>query len=152
DTGSDERYQRASQFLRRWMHEGVLAQDRDESLYVYHQEFSWEGVHFVRKGVLGRIRLERFGEGCVYPHEQTLSGPKADRLALTKACQANLSPVFGLYPDSDGAAQAPLEAAIRGVTPLAATDHLGVIHRMWPVADPQIINRVREALRDKPIF
>lgn len=152
DSGSDERYRRASDFLRRWIQEGVVAQERDDALYAYDQEFDWEGIHFVRKGFLGRIRLERFGEGCVYPHEQTLSGPKADRLALTKACRMNLSPIFGLYPDADNSVHAPLQQAIAALTPLEARDHLGVIHRIWPVTDHGVINQVRERLRDKPIF
>jgi uncharacterized protein (DUF1015 family) len=152
DTNPDDRYTRAAGFLRRWMQEGVLIQEREDVLYVYHQVFDWEGVHFVRKGFLGRIRLERFGEGCVYPHEQTLSGPKADRLKLLQACRMNLSPIFGLYPDSNAAVQSPLEQAIQGVPPLEATDHLGVIHRMWPVSKHGPIGQVRELLRDKPIF
>ena len=152
DTGSDERYQRAAAFLRRWIQEGVLAQDREESLYVYHQEFDWAGLHYVRSGFLGRIRLERFGEGCVFPHEQTLSGPKADRLALIKACRANLSPIFGLYPDEDGTVQYPLESAVIGSTPLVATDHLGVVHRLWPVEQRDVLDQVRAAMRDKSIF
>ncbi len=59
--------------------------EREEALYVYHQEFQWEGKTHIRKGFMGRIRLERFGEGKVFPHEQTLSGPKADRLKLLEA-------------------------------------------------------------------
>jgi uncharacterized protein (DUF1015 family) len=96
--------------------------------------------------------LERFGEGKVFPHEQTLSGPKADRLKLLEACQTNLSPIFGLYPDDDNAVQAPLEQAIPAITPLEATDHLGVVHRLWPVSDHATIEQVRRLLRDKPIF
>ena len=48
-----------------------------------------------------RTRLERFGEGAIYPHEETHASAKADRLRLTRACRANLSQIFGLYPDAD---------------------------------------------------
>ncbi len=48
---------------------------------------------------MARVRLSRFGEGNIYPHEETMSGPKQDRLLLTTACRANLSQIFGLYPD-----------------------------------------------------
>ena len=101
---------------------------------------------------MGRVRIEEFGKGKIYPHEQTLSGPKADRLALTKACKMNLSPVFGLYPDPAGEVNALLADAVLGATPLVATDHLGVVHRMWPVANVNVINAVRSHLRDTPIF
>jgi len=152
DASSDERYRRAANFLRHWQSEGTLIREGEDSLYVYHQAFDWEGRHYVRKGFLGRLRLEEFGHGSVYPHEQTMSGPKADRLALTKACRTNLSPIFGLYPDSESSVQAPLEDAILGQTALEATDHLGVVHRLWPVTDHEAVSRVRERLKQKPIF
>ena len=82
DASTDDRYGRAAGFLQRWKQEGVLTQEAQPALYVYHQVFTWEGQTFTRKGFLGRIRLERFGEGKVYPHEQTMSGPKADRRLL----------------------------------------------------------------------
>ena len=53
-----------------------------------------------RKGFLAQVRLEPIGKGKIYPHEQTMAGPKADRLALYKATGFNLSPIFGLYPDA----------------------------------------------------
>lgn len=152
DESSDERYERAARFLKRWQSEGILLREREDALYVYHQTFAWEGREYVRRGFLGRLRLEEFGEGHVFPHEETMPGPKADRLALTKACRMNLSPIFGLYPDPETAVQSPLEEAIRAQTPLEATDHIGVVHRLWPVTDRAVVNRIREHLADKPVF
>ncbi|MBI3862437.1 MAG: DUF1015 domain-containing protein [Planctomycetia bacterium] len=152
DSMPDEKYRRAADFLRKWIHQGVLIQEHEEALYVYHQIFAWEGKTYTRRGFLGRIRLERFGEGKVFPHEQTLSGPKADRLKLLSACGMNLSPIFGLYPDDENAVQAPLEKAIATLTPLEATDHLGVIHRLWSVSNHEAIDQVRDMLHDKPVF
>jgi len=152
DVSPDARYARAANFLRHWQSEGILVHERENALYVYHQEFEWQGRAYVRRGFLGRVRLEEFGQGKIFPHEQTMSGPKADRLLLTKACRMNLSPVFGLYPDADNAVQAPLEQALLGDTPLVATDSLGVVHRFWPVTDHAAINAARSLMRDKPIF
>ncbi len=152
DSGPDDRYSRASRFFQQWQHDGVLMQEHEAALYVYHQEFEWEGQSYVRRGFLGRLRLEELGEGQVFPHEQTMPGPKKDRLALITACQANLSPIFGLFPDAENNVQEPLEDAARTLTPLVAVDHLGVTHRMWPVTDPAVVSTVQEQLRDKPIF
>ncbi len=152
DEGSDARYARAAGFLRQWQVDQILQQEREDAFYVYHQEFDWESRHYVRKGFLGRCRLEEFGKGQVFPHEQTMSGPKADRLALTKACKTNLSPIFGLYPDDKAAVQTPLEEAIQGKTALEVTDALGVIHRLWPVSNHTVTGQVVETLREKPIF
>lgn len=152
DESPDLRYDRAANFLRHWKSEGVLIQEHETAFYVYHQEFDWEGTHYVRKGFLGRLRLEDFGEGSVFPHEQTMSGPKADRLALLKACQMNLSPVFGLFPDADSAVQNPLEKAVLGETALEAVDDLGVTHRLWAVSDSTVLEQVTSGFSGKPVF
>lgn len=146
------RYERVANFLKHWKADGILQQEREDALYVYHQGFDWEGIHYVRRGFLGRIRLEEFGEGKIFPHEQTMSGPKADRLALLKAGETNLSPIFGLFPDDEAAVQTPLEQAIQGLTPLEVTDDLGVLHRLWPVSNRAAISEAVEHLRDKSVF
>lgn len=152
DPSDGERHVRAAKYLRQWQQDGVLIQDHENALYVYHQEFDFEGTRYVRKGFLGRVRLEEFGEGTIYPHEQTMPGPKKDQLELMKACNANLSPIFGLYPDAENVAQDVLENAILKLTPLVATDHLGVVHRMWPVTDLAVISKVQQVLQDRPVF
>jgi uncharacterized protein (DUF1015 family) len=152
DTPESNRYTRASRFLKDWTRQGVLATDPHPSFYVYHQTFDVEGTTYTRKGFFARVRLEPFGEGKIYPHEQTLSGPKADRLALYKATGYNLSPVFGLYPDPDEAVLRAVEAGIRDRTPLEATDHLGVVNRLWPVLDQPTATAVQGLMASKPIF
>ena len=112
-------------------------------MYVYDQTFEVEGKTHTRKGFLARVRLEPFGQGKIYPHEQTLSGPKADRLALYHATGFNLSPIFGLYPDPDGEVQRTIEAGLRDRTPLVATDHLGVENRLWVVTDQETHTAIR---------
>lgn len=152
DTDRDNRYTRASQTLRGWIQEGALVQDSGRALYVYHQEFDVEGRHHTRKGFMARVRLEPFGSGRIYPHEETMAGPKADRLKLFHATQMNLSQIFGLYPDPEGAAQARLDAAVGRMPPLEATDHLGVVSRIWPVTDQHTLAAVGGMLADRPVF
>src|SRR5579871_281532 len=115
DTDTNNRYTRAARCLRDWQSEGILHQDTSRALYVYHQDFEAEGRRYTRRGVLARVRLEPFGQGKIYAHEETLSGPKADRLKLFRATAMNLSPVFGLFPDEEGAVQGQLEQAVQRV-------------------------------------
>lgn len=152
DDDTHNRYSRAARFLKNWRSEGVLQLDPDPALYVYHQSFEFGGQQFTRRGFMARIRLERFGEGKIYPHEETHASAKADRFKLTVACRANLSQIFGLYPDEDNAAQEILEQTIADQTPWEAIDHLGVIHRMWPVSDVKVIADVAAVLGAKPLF
>src|SRR5262245_4008568 len=80
DDERENRYARAARFLREWLADDVLVRDSAQSLYVYSQEFEVEGRRHTRRGFLARVRLEPFGAGRTYPHEETLAGPKADRL------------------------------------------------------------------------
>jgi uncharacterized protein (DUF1015 family) len=152
DSGSNNRYTRAAGYLRDWQHEGVLVQDSARGLYVYHQEFEVEGRRYTRKGFLARARLVPFGQGQIYAHEETMPGPKADRLRLFHATGMNLSPIFGLYPDPDGAVQGQLDEAVRGGLPLESRDHLGVVSRLWPISDQHIVTGITARMEPKPIF
>ncbi len=152
DTDTNNRYTRAARCLRDWQSEGILHQDTSRALYVYHQDFEAEGRRYTRRGVLARVRLEPFGQGKIYAHEETLSGPKADRLKLFRATAMNLSPVFGLFPDEEGAVQGQLEQAVQRVLPLEATDHLGVVSRLWPITDQHVISSVTGLLGPRPVF
>jgi uncharacterized protein (DUF1015 family) len=151
DDDNSNRYTRAATFLRDWKTTGVLRQDAP-SLYVLHQEYEVEGQKHVRKGFFARVRLEPFGQGRIYPHEETMSGPKEDRLKLLRATGMNLSPVFGLYPDDKKEVQQILDEAVRRILPMEATDHLGVVSRLWTLTDSQLVNKVAGLMGPKPIF
>ena len=151
DDDHTNRYTRAGNTLREWVGANVIRQDTGRGLYVYEQEYTVEGKTFTRRGFMARVRLEPFGKGKVFPHEQTMSGPKEDRLQLYRATGFNLSPVFGLYPD-DGDVFAHLEPLVRSAPPLVATDHLGVVNRLWTVTDSATVSKVIGAMGPKPVY
>jgi len=152
DDDSNNRYTRAAKFLKHWLRDKVLFEEANPAIYVYHQEFEEAGQTYTRRGFMCRTKLEPFGEGNIFPHEETHGGAKADRLKLWQNCKANLSQIFGLYPDPTNVAQDLLEAAIVGATPLEATDHIGVVHRLWPVTDVEVITKVTAAMGEKPVY
>lgn len=152
DSDPNAVYERAATLFRQWVRDGVLQHEPDPAIYVYHQVFDHAGRTYTRRGFMARVRLVRFGEGNIYPHEQTHAKAKDDRLRLTRACQANMSQIYGLYPDPTNAAQDLLEAHIAGTAALEAVDHLGVTHRLWPVTDQDLIAQVGTLIEDKPMF
>lgn len=152
DASGDERYDRAAGFLRDWQRQGVLQAENQAALYCYHQVFEWEGETYTRCGFMGRIRLEPFGTGKIYAHEETHSAAKADRLKLISACKTNLSQIFGVFPDEANEVRSLLDGATQGVAPLEAKDHLGVIHRLWPVTDVTTIGKMTALMDPKPTF
>jgi uncharacterized protein (DUF1015 family) len=81
-----------------------------------------------------------------------MSGPKEDRLRLMRATRANLSAVFGLYPDETNRVTALFHENGLG-EPLAQTvDSDGVVHRLFACTDPDALRRVSKKLADKPLF
>jgi uncharacterized protein (DUF1015 family) len=152
DDEANNRYTRARKFFRNWQSEGVLFTEADPAIYVYHQEFAVAGQTHTRHGFMARIRLPRSGEAVVFPHEQTMRGPKIDRLMLTAVCQANFSQIFGLYPDPESQVQILLDEAVAEVMPVEATDDLGGVHRLWPVSNVEVISAVASRMASKPIF
>ena len=87
------------------------------------------------------MHVEDYGPGRIRPHERTHPGPREDRLRLTRATRANLSPIFSLY---DGDAWTPLAPA--GPPFGELTDEDGTVHRLWRVGDRDAIAAVQEAL------
>jgi uncharacterized protein (DUF1015 family) len=152
DTQTENRYSRAARCLHDWQREHALVQDSARAVYVYHQEFEVEGKRYTRRGFLARVRLEPFGKGCIFAHEETMPGPRADRLKLFHATAMNLSPVFGLYADPEGMVQGQLEQAIRRSLPLEATDHLHVVSRLWPVTDQHVVSAVTGLMGPRSVF
>jgi uncharacterized protein (DUF1015 family) len=150
DSDAENVYTRAAGFLHRWIDEGVLVRDVEPALYVYHQEYSFEGRRLTRKGVvaLGKLEPEK-----VHAHERTLKGPKEDRLKLMRATEANFGHIFMLYRDPERVADGVLTSAIDGIEPLIeAADDERNAHRVWRVGDPSVIERVQKALSDRDLY
>ena len=145
-------YDRAAEHLKSWRRDGVLKTENEGAIYVYHQTFTYEGQEFTRRGFMCRVRLEPFGQGTIYPHEQTHSKAKEDRFKLMTACKCNLSQIFGIYPDQKNEAQEYLESAIEDRTPLTAIDRNGVKHEMWMVTDQKAIASAAQVMGPKPVY
>ena len=145
-------YDRAGRTLRGWQSEKILQAEPDPAIYVYHQQFQWLGQSFLRRGLMANVRLERFGQGKIYPHEHTHARAKEDRLEMLRTCRANLSQIFGLYQDPENQIQELLESKILGVLGTEAIDHLGVRHSIWPISDLTTIQEISSMISSLPMF
>jgi len=151
DTESDSRYARAAASLAEWREAGVLLRDTSPSLYVLEQEFSLRGRSWRRRGVFLLIRLPEEGESYVLAHEGTLSGPKADRLRMMRACHAMTSPIMAMCEDPQ-ARLAELLQQVQGLPEATAEQDGEVAHRLWPIQDPAVIEAIVSAVGPGPIF
>jgi uncharacterized protein (DUF1015 family) len=149
----DDPYQAAAEQLARWRAEQVVVQDDEPALWALEQDYRGpDGRARSRRGFLARVLVEQYGPGRVRPHERTHPGPKEDRLRLTRATKANLSPIFSLFSDSEGHAWTALEPATAAAPWGEATDDDGTRNRIWRVADPNAIATVKAALQDAELL
>ncbi len=149
--GPAEVYDRAAAALQDWLRDGTLTRDPVPALYLYHQRFEHDGRPFTRRMFIARLRLQPFSEGSILPHERTFGGPKEDRLALMKATQCQLSPIFGLYSDPTNKVAALLAAtASRPVDAVGTVDD--VESKLWVVSDPNVIQSVVAAMADRKVY
>ena len=120
-----------------WRGSGVLIPDEQPALYVYEERSDGH----VQRGLVGALGLTPAEDGIVLPHENTMAGPVADRLALMAAVEGDLEPIFLVY---DGGGEASRLVAEADAMPpaLEVTTPDGITHRMWAVTDPERLSAV----------
>jgi uncharacterized protein (DUF1015 family) len=146
-------YSAAGDLLESWQLQGALVRDREAAIWAHTQDYSGpDGRTLTRRGFFCRVRIEDYGPGRVRPHERTHPGPKEDRLRLTRATRANVSPIFSLYSDPAHAAWDALSPATERAPWGEVTDSDGTVHRIWRVADPGAIAAVQAATREAELL
>jgi uncharacterized protein (DUF1015 family) len=153
DSDWDNRYTRAADSLKRWESEDVLVRSAHPSMYLTSLTYDpGDGTKRVRWGLIAVVRIEDEGSGVILPHEKTFSAHKDDRLKLMRACNTQLSQIFGLYNDPDDLILGSIRKAIQE-TPLASFDFKdNTKHEIWEVLDQATFKRTADAMWDKAIF
>ncbi len=152
DNELNSRYTRAARDLNDWLCNEVLLQNDSECLYFYSQEYLFMGEKKNRIGFIARVKLEEFDKGVIYPHEFTLSKPKEDRLKLTRACRANFSQIFGLFPDPEKKIDHLIENGIKGQSLITIKDPDGIVNTFGKITSKDIIEKINFLMKDKKIY
>ena len=154
DTDRDNVYTRAEACLNAWMANGILEQEKTPSLYAYYQEFTIPdtGQKVKRKSFIGLSALHDYSEGVVYRHEQTLSGPKQDRMELLRHTRAHFEQIFMLYRDPHLAIDRLLDQAAGSTPAIVVRDEHDAIHSLWQISDAAVIRRIQELMADQKLL
>jgi uncharacterized protein (DUF1015 family) len=152
DNPENNPYTRAADFFRDWRRQAVFVQDPQESLYRYTQQFRVPGsdVQSERRGFIALGQIEDYSAGVVFRHEQTLAKPKADRLDLLRATRAHFGQIFMLYCDPASEIENALVSP--GDPLMEMRDEYDVLHRVWRIADPEVIELVCSKMRAKKLI
>jgi len=156
-----DRYQVAASIFRQWLSEGILKVDDLSSFYLHEHRFAHLGEMKIRRGLIARVKLEPWGKG-IYPHEETSSWFKSDRLNLLRACQANFSPLLALYQDckqkivsvlsqvSQGKPLVEISVPSSGEEITQSKD--GEVHILWAITDPRIQQELIELFASQILY
>jgi len=125
-------YAEASQRIARHLADGTMATDPEPALYVYEMAPSNAPA---TRGLIGAVELRAYTDGVILPHENTMAGPVADRLALMDATDANLEAIYLVYDGGD-AATTPTSDVTDSTLVASTTTSDGTTHRLWAVTDP----------------
>ena len=151
DSETSNVYTRAAHHLNDWVRDGILAADSAPAIYPYFQEFTEpdSGERLVRKGFIALGAVEDYSAGVVHRHEQTLSGPKKDRLELLRHTHAHYGQLFMLYPDPNGEIDRLLDECASAAPLAEVADEYGAGHRIWrlPNAGP-----IQDLMSDKKLL
>lgn len=151
--GGEDPYAHAAALLDAWRRDGALVHDAEPALWALEQTYLGpDGASRTRRGFLARVRVEPYGPGRVRPHERTHPGPREDRLRLTRATRANLSPIFVLHDDPAGAVARALGPPTDGPPVGEHEDAEGTRTRLWRVAAPEVHDAVGAALEPSELL
>jgi uncharacterized protein (DUF1015 family) len=146
-------YEHAGETFADWRARGVLTQETEPAFWALEQNYAApDGTWRRRRGFFARVRVEDYGQGRIRPHERTHPGPKEDRLRLTRATHANLSPIFSLFPDTSGTVTRAIEAAAQGTPFAEAPDHDGNDNTLWRISEPDVVDALQVGLADAELL
>jgi len=151
DNSTYNRYTRAVEYLKDWLSKGILKYFTEEAFYLYEVEYKVENEPRIMKGIIGKVRITDLCKG-VYPHEETHSNPKQDRLNLLRYCKVNLSPIFSLYNKPEINLDNIFKNYKTSFPYLKAKDMDGFEHRMWIIDNKEDIEKISKYLKNIPIY
>jgi uncharacterized protein (DUF1015 family) len=151
DNETENVYTRATRSMQEWIASGIWARDAEPGMFAYFQEFVVPdtGERLVRKSFIALGQVEEYSAGIVFRHEQTLTGPKKDRMELLKHTHTHFEPIFMLYPDPSGMIDELLDQAAAAPPIAEVTDECGAIHRIWKVGPGK---HIQQLMSDKKLL
>jgi len=145
--GDGNKYENSANLFKKWKQEGVLIQDKEESIYVYRESYSMSGKDFSRTSFIALMKLEPLGTGML-PHEKVLDKDLKDRISLISTTKADFGVPFVLYDDKERVTDGIVQKEVDGKEPyINFIDEKGVTHTLWKVSDKNLIDKIVEDLK-----
>ena len=159
DNDASNVYTRADATLKAWRKDHILREEAEPALYGYSQTYTvprsanavGEPEVRERRGFIALGHLYDYADKVVYRHELTHAKAKSDRMSLFKATRTYCEQIYMLYSDPAFTAE-KLIFGDDAPADLAITDEYNVVHRVWKLTDPTLINLILTAMADKKLI
>ncbi len=154
ETSSKDKYENAKSTLTDWIKKEILKYDYKKCFYLFEETFIENGSRKSFKGFVGLLKVEEYGAGKVLRHEKTLSKPKEDRLALLKACRANLEFIYTIYNDDDEKIGATLNRGFEEKCDISTNvQYDSSLHfKFWKISDEDIVKKIKDMMKSKTLL
>ena len=146
--GKNPSYQDLGKKFKEWLNKGVLVEEKEPSFYLSLQEFKMGTRLFRRLGFLGLLKLDE--KAWVFPHERTHFSPKKDRYQVIKYTQANLSPIFVVYPKRRNEPVSLIFKSLKNKEPFIKFKDKDVSYKLWKVSKKEEIANIQKYFKNIP--
>jgi len=154
ETSSKNKYENANAILAEWIKEEILKYDFKKCFYLFEETFMENGSLKSFKGFIGLLKVEEYGAGKVLRHEKTLSKPKEDRLALLKACRANLEFIYTIYNDNDERISTTLNHGFKERCDISTSVNYdsSLYFKFWKISDKAMVEKIKDMMKSKTLL
>ena len=143
-----DQYATAKHTMKEWLEKGILLPDKQDSIYVYEQEFRIENTSYVRRGFIALTKLDK---KRILTHEETRKKAKADREQLISTLKMFTSLIFGLYEDAKGEIEDILAAPHKEKI-YDFTDEQSINNRFYRMTDANAVSRLASIIDSRDIY
>ena len=144
-------YDEAKKSLDEWIKYKILTFDEAPSIYIYEISYKVNNEVCRLKGVVGSLKLPEKDEDYIIANQNTINDNKVDRIQLLDNTNCQFSPVFMLYEDNENEIQNLIRTSIKS-NYLAKSKQNNIIHKIWKISDPEIINCFEELFENKTYY
>jgi uncharacterized protein (DUF1015 family) len=140
------KYRNSAALWKKWRAQGVVTQDDSPCFYVVEERYKVQGKARRRVGFLAALGVTPKAARDIVAHERTLPKPKKDRLKLLHAVKANVSPIFGIFPDPGGVVRGTLARVLKTKPAASGVSPGGVRYRLWALDERAAVEKISRAL------
>ena len=141
DSDTNNKYTRARDLYRNWLNNGVLRKSAAPAFYWLEQMFDGK----TRRGLIAAVKLHRWDEGVIMPHERTLAKPKADRMSLLREVGSQQGQIFMLHPD-------PIPTPKLSAPVYELVDDYQVTNKVYEIADSASIEAIQSSILPQKLY